>query len=178
MYKLYNFENNIPEKDDIMSLVSSILILSKNKKQREICKNLILKAEESELNVYDKNHKTLPILLAAELGNTEACEALLSRGVSIDSWHPATMQTALLEASAFGHLKTVKFLIEKQANIHSIDDRGGMTALHWAAGKGHEKIVKLLLESGADKNKKDFNESRPVDIAKAMKNDKLAEILE
>ena len=160
-----------------MSLVSSILVFSKNKKQRELCKEQILKAEESELTAYDNSHKTLPILIAAELGNTEACEALLSRGVDINSWHPSTMQTALIEACTFGHLKTVKFLIERKANIHSIDDRGGLTALHWAAGKGHEKIVLLLLEHGADKNKKNFNGSLPIDFAIATKQDKVIQIL-
>ena len=160
-----------------MSLCLTILVLSKNKKQRELCKEEILMADESELTAYDSDKRTLPILMAAEMGNTEACEALLSRGVDINSWHPATMQTALIEASTFGHLNTVKFLLDKNANIHSIDDRGGMTALHWAAGKGHEKIILLLLANGADKNKENFNGRLPVDIAKAMKHDKVAEIL-
>jgi ankyrin repeat protein len=160
-----------------MSLVSCILFFSKNKKQREVCKNLILKAEESALNEYDKEHKTLPILIAGEMGNTEACEALLNRGVDINSSYPSTMLTALIEASTFGHLKTVKFLIERKADIQSIDDRGGMTALHWAAGKGHDKIVLLLLANGADKCKKNFNESLPIDVAIAMKQDRIVEIL-
>jgi len=160
-----------------MSLCAIILAFSKNKKQRELCKEQILKAEESELTTYDPEHKTLPILLAAELGNTEACEALLSRGVDINSWHPWTIQTALIEASTFGHLNTVKFLLERKADIHKKDDRGGMTALHWAAGKGHEKIIKLLLESGANKDQRNFNGSLPIDFAIATKQYKVIEIL-
>lgn len=161
-----------------MSLVLEILTYSRNKKQRSFSRELILQAKQEELNRYDDEYKTLPILMAGETGNTEACEALLKRGVSVDAYHPWTLQTALIEACTFNHLNTAKFLIENGANINHTDDRGFYTALHWAAGKGNEKIVSLLLEHKADTTKLTSTGESAFDIAKALKKKKVIQVFE
>ena len=48
----------------------------------------------------------------------------------------------------------------------------GFTPLHWAASKGHLEVVQLLLRHGADKELKDCNGKKPVDLVCDSTSDK------
>ncbi len=87
---------------------------------------------------------------AAMIGDTDAVEAILARGVSVNA-RDASGRTPLIEASFGGHSNTVKFLLSRGAQVN-IKDGSGWTALMEAASKVHTDVVKILLTAGARVN--------------------------
>ncbi|XP_037652107.1 kinase D-interacting substrate of 220 kDa B isoform X2 [Sebastes umbrosus] len=91
-----------------------------------------------------------PLMVAAEQGNLEIAQELISRGANvnlddIDCW------TALISAAKEGHIEVVRELLENKANLEH-RDMGGWTALMWGAYKGRTDVIQLLLEKGANPN--------------------------
>jgi uncharacterized protein len=101
--------------------------------------------------------KTAVLSHAAWMGNVETAEALLDKGVSVNSADPAGWN-ALMAAAAKGHFSVVTLLVQREADINA-KNRAGETALMLACerrlsslapGYGHSAIIQLLLEKGAD----------------------------
>jgi hypothetical protein len=94
---------------------------------------------------------TMPLVVAAQNGQTQALQFLLNADAQViaysDCWE------ALLEAAFKGHVEVVAKLLTASANasINHVNG-GGNTALTLAAFNGHTKVVKLLLEAGANAN--------------------------
>ncbi|MGC1377500.1 MAG: ankyrin repeat domain-containing protein, partial [Anaerolineales bacterium] len=83
------------------------------------------------------------LINAASRGDAVAVQAMLARGVDINSKASAGA-TALIEASARGHLNVVQALLAKEADINAKMSTG-VTALFLASQNGHLDVVQALL---------------------------------
>ncbi|CAI8024817.1 GA-binding protein subunit beta-1, partial [Geodia barretti] len=88
---------------------------------------------------------------AAERGDVEAVERLLSTSVNINSRTEDVGDTALLVASRRGHVEVVRLLLKAGAAVF-IPDKCCRTPLYWASFYDHRAVVELLIENGADVN--------------------------
>ena len=109
-----------------------------------------------------KNRFT-PLLFAAQQGNLEAADLLMSAGADIDEsapdgiggntnarsrFVPDTDAAALLVAIDSGHSELARFLLARGAGPDH--DGAGRTALHAAVQRKMPEVVAALLEHGAD----------------------------
>ena len=100
---------------------------------------------------------------AAERGNIQALELLLSHGAS-HSVADVYGSTALAEAASNGHDRAVSLLIKSGADVNQ-PNHDGCTPLYRAVGNGHKGAVALLLKAGADINKPNRTGRTPVGMA-------------
>jgi hypothetical protein len=105
---------------------------------------------------------------AARKGDAKAVEALLDKGVDVNSKFRYDA-TALSYACDRGHVEVVKVLLNRGANPNVTDTFYKATPLTWAAQKGHTEIVKLLLEKGAQ------GKDNVLNVAVMQKNAAMAE---
>ncbi|CAI8028793.1 Ankyrin repeat domain-containing protein 50 [Geodia barretti] len=86
---------------------------------------------------------------AAERGDVEAVERLLSTSVNVNSRTEDEGHTALRLASWKGHVEVVRLLLKAGAAVF-IPDKDGLSPLYVASQEGHSDVVDILLEAGAD----------------------------
>lgn len=92
---------------------------------------------------FRKNYGGYTLLhLGAIAGATEACKALLTTGLDIDSVD-AKGCTALHMAAAGGHASTVQVLLDGGASITR--NKANKTPLHDATWSGHKSVVEILV---------------------------------
>lgn len=89
-----------------------------------------------------------PLISAAERGNLQAVNYLLSKGAD-PSYANAEIGSALIEAIRYGFYDIAEFLIEHGADVNQFN--GSCAALHYAAMYS-TNLTRLLLENGADVN--------------------------
>ena len=104
-----------------------------------------------------------PLLFAAQQGNVEAADLLLSAGADVNEsapdgiggntnarsrYVPDTDAAALLVAIDSGHAELARFLLARGADPDH--DGAGRTALHAAVQRKMPEVVAALLEHGAD----------------------------
>lgn len=73
--------------------------------------------------------------------------------------------TPLYYAASFGLEKTVRALLDGGVEVNAPGGRFGATAFHAASLRSHFETMNILLEAGADINKHDFINERPLDSA-------------
>jgi len=95
------------------------------------------------------------LILAADDGDIEAIDLLVSRGADLDA---ATSEgvTALMYASHNGFPDVVNYLLQKGAEVNAVPENG-ITALISASKTGDYEICEMLLDSGAYVDNKDYN---------------------
>ncbi|MDX5495776.1 MAG: ankyrin repeat domain-containing protein [Wolbachia endosymbiont of Nomada marshamella] len=127
-------------------------------------------------NQVEIHHRTL-FILAAITGHVKIVEALIERGIDINTVDKDGL-TPLHEAAGSGHVEVVNALIKKGANVKAVDKYGN-TPLHLAASHySDEGIVKALIENGADVNAKNQDRCTPLHYAALSSNNKeIVEIL-
>ena len=89
-----------------------------------------------------------PLYLAADGGNLDVVERLLSLGADLH----ISCDNGLLPlhaAAKYGHLEMVKMLLKANARP-DCQCKAGKTALHLACREDHASVVETLLEAGAD----------------------------
>lgn len=136
------------------------LSLACEKDHLEIVKLLLTKKIKVEIASSCSSALT-PLMYAAQNGNKEMTELLLSCGYCITEKN-AFDQTPMIIACANGQFEIAKLFIEKckEANgsiikkeeIVNAKDLAEDTSLHHAARKGNIQLVKLLIENGASIN--------------------------
>lgn len=89
-----------------------------------------------------------PLHLAAILGQTEECRALITAGTDPNLRNEAEW-TPLMFAARFGREETCRALIAAGARVTETTAEG-LGALHVAVERAHAEICRLLLEQGAD----------------------------
>jgi len=100
---------------------------------------------------------------AAERGNVQALELLLSHGAS-HSVPDVYGSTAAGEAASNGHDKALSMLIKAGADVNQ-QNLDGCTPLYRAVANGHKSTVALLIKAGADINKANKSGRTPVGVA-------------
>jgi|GEM_PF-1253826 len=133
----------------------------KNEEALQQIKNQLDK-HPNQLNAQDKEGSTL-LHKAAEAGQTDVVEYLLSRGARMDipdnnGYFPLNWAIMLQ------HVDTVRLFIQKGAPVTQ-KSIGGMTPLHDAAYAGNKDIVELLIAKGARLDAKDDLEKIPFELA-------------
>ncbi|CAI8046099.1 Ankyrin repeat domain-containing protein 29, partial [Geodia barretti] len=88
---------------------------------------------------------------AAERGDVEVVERLLSTSVNINSRTEEEGDTALLLASLRGDVEVVRLLLKAGAVVF-IPDKDGLSPLYVASQEGYSEVVDVLVKAGADVN--------------------------
>jgi ankyrin repeat protein len=83
----------------------------------------------------------------------------------------------LTTAALTGQSDILELLLDKGANVNAANPETGRTALHQAAIVGNTDIVQRLLRRGADPARADKSGQTPRQIAEAMKQTAVAELL-
>ena len=119
-----------------------------------------------------------PLQFSASVGDLAATKVLLSEGADVN-YQSATKAipqiTALHIAVRAGQLDVVKLLI-----VHgdvNRQDQWGFSPLHYATIARNKSIVSLLLNNGASAVLASKQGSTPLDIAKELKFDDIADLL-
>ena len=102
-------------------------------------------------NIHQKSSGGLSLLhLAAEGGNVLVVQALLERGLNVNTWSIVN-GTPLCVAAGNRSLEMVKFILQNGADVNA---KGGYygTALQAASLVGRPEVVKMLLDHGANVN--------------------------
>jgi len=100
---------------------------------------------------------------AAESGNVDMAELLLSRGADATASGPGDI-TPLHVAADKGRKEMVRFLVSRGVRIDARDSEDN-TPLMYAARRGHADVANILLEAGASPNAKNNLGNTPLFIA-------------
>jgi ankyrin repeat protein len=104
-------------------------------------------ADVSATNNYGIN----PMLLAADIANTDLIALLLKAGADARSANPDG-ETALHLVARAGNVEAAKLLLEAGAQVDAREKLGRQTPLMWAVARRHPEMTELLIDSGADIN--------------------------
>ncbi|CAG2160731.1 unnamed protein product [Oppiella nova] len=113
--------------------------------------------------------QSTPIHFAAGYNRLNCVEFLLSRNADVSAKDKGGL-APLHNACSYGHLEVAELLIKHKANVNATD-LWKFTPLHEASAKGKIEIVKLLLMNGADKDKKNRDGNRAIDLVKETDQD-------
>jgi uncharacterized protein len=116
------------------------------------------------------------LFAAAIAGKTDRVEALLARGIDVNST-TGNGKTSLMGASFNGNVRVVKVLLGYGANTN-LADNAGTTALMDALVFGNKEIINLLLAAGADINAVDKQNISVLARAKQSTHPGLVQLLE
>ncbi len=98
-------------------------------------------------SIWKKKKENKALINAAKKGDVDALQALLGKGVDINTKDRYGM-TPLILAAFGGHYNMVEILIDNGADVDA-EDKDGNTALLVALNHGHNEIVKLLMTATA-----------------------------
>jgi len=161
-------------KDNVVKIVKSLLAHSANP-------NIQLKQQRPALTTNEVSLQgATPLVLAAEVNNTEAIKALLAAGA--DPRIPTEQGTTALMLSAGGGtdiqrarapeerdqaIETAKLLVEHGVDVNAVGQYG-WTALHAAAYQGMTDVIEYLVSKGANVNEMDAFGQTPLSISLAV----------
>ena len=111
-------------------------------------------AEGANPDYKSKSHKEPALVLAAQMNNLEAVQALLKAGAQVNNTD-LKLRTALNEAVSHQNLAMLQELLKYHANVNAQDDNGdtALMGIVRAAIWAHESnipIIQALLNAGAD----------------------------
>eukprot|EP00746_Dinoflagellata_sp_MGD_P016224 gnl/MRDRNA2_/MRDRNA2_136503_c0_seq1.p1 gnl/MRDRNA2_/MRDRNA2_136503_c0~~gnl/MRDRNA2_/MRDRNA2_136503_c0_seq1.p1 ORF type:complete len:164 (+),score=34.91 gnl/MRDRNA2_/MRDRNA2_136503_c0_seq1:90-581(+) len=116
-----------------------------------------------------------PLCRAANDGNVEEVDRLISEGEEIDRpGHDGI--PALHWAARNGHVEVVELLI-KRKGFADAPSRGGATALQSAIFMGHTGTSKILLDAFADPTRRAVRGDTPTQLARINGNKELVKLL-
>ena len=139
----------------------------------------------SNIDVVLGDDETLlnPVHHAVHLNLRRVIQKFIERGKQelneeriIDAPDVAGM-TPLCMACYICHYEIARELLNAHA-MPEVCDKNGWNALFYAAQGGNHKIVKLILDSGLEKNQRDCNGVRAIDITENMGHGKATALLE
>lgn len=130
--------------------------------------------KENFINMKRDDNKTA-LLLAAQMGNFEIMECLISHGADIHVIADDKKKSALHLAALSGNEDAVRMLLENSIPIDLIDNNGRMP-LHDAILLEHNHIVEILLSNNAQIGHRDNEGNTPFLLAVRKNNSSLAEV--
>ncbi len=104
-----------------------------------------------------------PLDVAAQTGNMEMAELLLTHGADVNAKANAGW-TALHWAAYWQHPAMAELLLRHHADANARNSIG-CTPLHWAAIRGNKELVERLVANQADVNAGDFRQRTPLHYA-------------
>jgi ankyrin repeat protein len=120
---------------------------------------------------------TTPLVAASLGGNFIVIQNLLDLGAEVNTKEEVRFVTPLMAAAQCGNELIVEKLISAGSNVNSRYEIIGWTALMLATLNNHLNVVKVLLNNGANKDVKDINNCRAVDLAASLKHADIVNIL-
>ncbi len=126
------------------------------------------------LDINAKSYQGTPLHKAAERGNADVVEYLISLGA--DPFVEANGLTALNVAST---AEVAQLLVSKGLDPNGKPDQNGrcIPPLYTAAQRGHADVVKVLLEKGVDLGSKEYESNNPLYAAVSQGNVETVELL-
>ncbi|BBN02101.1 hypothetical protein MPTK1_2g12800 [Marchantia polymorpha subsp. ruderalis] len=121
------------------------------------------------------DEQTREFLEAARYGDLEDLQAIVARGIIVDS-SDEQGRTALHMASANGHLPVVQFLIAQGADVNSKNAEDN-TPLHYAAVNCHVAVVEQLIAQGSDASAVNKHDRTPLDEALGRNSDAVVQAI-
>ena len=118
----------------------------------------------------DKDHRLLETFCAK--GNVQAVRVLLSKGCNPGKSEGSKQGRRIgpivnaVQGASLKHNKCVRELIENNVDVNVRSRKSGKTPLHLAIENpyfvGYEHLIRDLIEAGANTNKADFKDDRPI----------------
>lgn len=136
-------------------------------------KNLI--AHGNDINTRNLRGQT-PLLLAAEMGNSEVVQLLLENGAEVDAGATDSGYTPLHHAARRGHIALCELLIRYGADPDRQTARLE-TPLHLAVASGHAGVVALLLKYQARLDIRDTQGMTPLQQAEITKHAEIVTLI-
>ncbi|KAL6614239.1 hypothetical protein ACP70R_036509 [Stipagrostis hirtigluma subsp. patula] len=116
------------------------------------------------------------VMTAARRGDLQSLESLLSKRAGVRGRDQYGL-TALHLAAIKGHCDAIALLAGSGCMDIECEDVEGHRPLHLAVEGGHGDAVELLLDMGADVNAKTRRGATPLQMAEAMGNEAIAQLL-
>ncbi len=116
------------------------------------------------------------LFVAANNGHRNACEAVLSLGLDVNTTDDQGA-TALMKAANMGHTNVCRYLLDQGAHLEG-QDQNGHRPLHYAASGGEQAVCQLLVERGARFDRQDNQGATPLDYAGSPESSAYLESLE
>lgn len=114
----------------------------------------------ADINTVGGNSRKTALMIAAQTGDLESIQYLLSRGAKIDLQHETSGRTALMFAAMVGleaHCDVIKCLLDKGADAMLLD-RMGQSAAQLAKTPAAKQC---LLQTFIDQNRQDLLAATP-----------------
>lgn len=118
---------------------------------------------------------TEPLHQAAEVGDANQVQRLLSKGADVNARDGAGF-TPLFYAAHKGHIQVSEILVAGGANVNAKDSYDN-TPLHYAAVSGRYDVCKLLIAKGANVNAQNLMGGTPLAMARAGGHSEIVELL-
>jgi ankyrin repeat protein len=135
-------------------------------------------ANGADVNCIHKATGRTPLIEAVIHGHREVAKALLDAGAEINQLDTAVGYSPLLWACQQGQLELVELLLSVSANVNDRSPEFGWTPLLAASHVGSLAIVRRLLDAGADLHASTTDGRTAVALARAVKKDEVAGMLE
>jgi ankyrin repeat protein len=120
----------------------------------------------ADVNIKVTSSEYTPLYLAADRGNLELVEYLLTKHANVDVQNSVGI-TPLYIASSKGNVKVVNSLIARGADVN-LAMIAGITPLGVAANKGYLAIVQALLQAGAKVQQRDIDNTSNEEIRQLL----------
>lgn len=149
------------------------LLIALKKNNLEIAQLML--AVGTDVNIAAVNGVT-PLMAAAYTGQAEIAGKILAKGADVKAVDRLG-KSAMTYAAGEGRAEVVKLLLAGGVDPNAVYDND-LTALMWAAGGGNADTVKVLLAAGAKTGLKDNRGKTAADIARELKYDDIAKLIE
>ena len=153
---------------------ASPLIYSLTQSSPDITRKLIDSGAEVDVVLKKSNMNTL--ILAAMQGDTYIIQALINKGIDVNSTTTAGV-TPLLAAIVTNKKAAAKLLLASGARLNDKDKVGRSAIFYSANAKIDPEIAQMLIEKGADINVMDNNGFTPLSLAAARGNTEAVKVL-
>jgi ankyrin repeat protein/L-ascorbate metabolism protein UlaG (beta-lactamase superfamily) len=116
------------------------------------------------------------VLAASWGGRAELLRFLIARGASVNT-ADRDGETPLMNAVRGGYTEAVQVLLGAKADLRATETHFGRSPLHIAVIAGKADLVRALLDAGAPIDAQDLAGRRPIDLAVAHGQSRIADLL-